>query len=46
MGILTQEIKDFVNKQRMGFVATVSPDNSPNLALKGTTVVYSDEHLI
>ncbi|PBO86171.1 MAG: flavin-nucleotide-binding protein [Thaumarchaeota archaeon] len=46
MGILTQEIKDFVNKQRMGFVATVSPDNSPNLSPKGTTVVYTDEHLI
>ncbi len=46
MGILTQEMKDFVNKQRMGFVATVSPDNSPNLSPKGTTVVYSDEHLI
>jgi len=46
MGILTQDMKDFVNKQRMGFVATVSPDNSPNLSPKGTTVVYSDEHLI
>jgi len=46
MGILTQEMKDFVNKQRMGFVATVSPDNSPNLSPKGTTVVYNDEHLI
>ncbi len=46
MGILTQEMRDFVNKQRMGFVATVSPDNSPNLSPKGTTVVYSDEHLI
>jgi len=45
MGILTQEIKDFVNKQRMGFVATVSPDNSPNLSPKGTTVVYTDECL-
>jgi len=46
MGILTREMKDFVNKQRMGFVATVSPDNSPNLSPKGTTVVYTDEHLI
>jgi len=46
MGILTQEMKDFVNKQRMGFVATVSPDNSPNLSPKGTTVVFTDEHLI
>jgi len=46
MGILTQEMKDFVNKQRMGFVATVSPDNSPNLSPKGTTVVYNDENLI
>jgi len=46
MGILTQEMKDFVNKQRMGFVATVGPDNSPNLSPKGTTVVFDDEHLV
>ncbi len=46
MGILTQEMKDFVNKQRMDFVATLSLDNSPNLSPKGTRVVYDDEHLI
>jgi len=42
---LTQEIKDFVNKQRMGFVATISPGNKPNLSPKGTTIAFNDEHL-
>ena len=28
MPTLTQEIKDFVNKQRMGFVATIGPTKS------------------
>jgi len=46
MGVLTKEMKDFVNKQRMGFVATVGPDNIPNLSPKGTTVVFDDEHLV
>ncbi len=46
MGVITQEMKDFVNKQRMGFVATVGPDNSPNLSPKGTTVVFDDDHLV
>jgi len=43
---LTQEIKDFVNKQRLGFVATIGPGNKPNLSPKGTTVAWDDEHLI
>lgn len=46
MGAITQKMKDFVNKQRMGFVATVGPDNSPNLSPKGTTVVFDDDHLV
>ena len=45
MATLTQEIKDFVNKQRMGFVATISPGNKPNLSPKGTTIAFNDEHL-
>jgi len=43
---LTQEIKDFVNKQRLGFVATIGPGNKPNVSPKGTTVAWDDEHLI
>ncbi len=46
MPILTQEIKDFVNKQRMGFVATVGPDNKPKLSPKGTTIVLDENHIV
>ena len=45
MPTLTQEIKDFVNKQRMGFVATIGPANKPNLSPKGTTIAWDDNHL-
>jgi len=42
---LTQETQDFVNKQRMGFVATIGPANKPNLSPKGTTIAFDDDHL-
>ena len=45
MPTLTQEIQDFVNKQRMGFVATIGPANKPNLSPKGTTITLDDNHL-
>ena len=45
MPTLTPEIKDFVNKQRMGFVATIGPANKPSLSPKGTTVALDDDHL-
>jgi predicted pyridoxine 5'-phosphate oxidase superfamily flavin-nucleotide-binding protein len=37
MGVLTTEIKEFVKKQKLGFIATVCPDGTPNLSPKGTT---------
>jgi len=46
MGILTTEIKEFVKQQKLGFVATVCPDGTPNLSPKGTTTVWDDDHLI
>src|SRR6476661_5003746 len=46
MGILTNEIKDFVKKQKLGFIATVCPDGTPNLSPKGTTTAWDDDHLI
>lgn len=45
MGPITNEIKEFVNKVKLGFVATVSPDGTPNLSPKGTTIAWDDEHL-
>jgi predicted pyridoxine 5'-phosphate oxidase superfamily flavin-nucleotide-binding protein len=46
MGILTTETKEFVKKQKLGFVATVCPDGTPNLSPKGTTMVWDDKHLV
>jgi predicted pyridoxine 5'-phosphate oxidase superfamily flavin-nucleotide-binding protein len=46
MGILTADMKRVVTEQRLGFVATVCPDGTPNLSPKGTTAVWDDDHLI
>jgi uncharacterized protein len=46
MGILTADMKRVVEEQRLGFVATVCPDGTPNLSPKGTTAVWDDDHLI
>jgi uncharacterized protein len=35
-----------VLEQRLGFVATVTPDGRPNLSPKGTTTVWDEHHLM
>ena len=45
-GILTKDMKRVVREQRLGFVATVCPDGTPNLSPKGTTNVWDDDHLV
>ncbi len=46
MGILTEDMLRVVHEQRLGFVATVCPDGTPNLSPKGTTTVWGDDHLV
>ena len=46
MAKLSDEMKELVERQRLGFVATVCPDGTPNLSPKGTLCVLDDEHLI
>ncbi len=46
MGILTEEMQRFVREQKLGFVATICADGTPNLSPKGTTTVWDDDHLI
>jgi len=46
IGILTADMQRVVEEQRLGFVATVCPDGTPNLSPKGTTAVWDDEHLV
>ena len=45
MVIITEEIKNFVNFQKLGYVATISADNTPNLSPKGTIMVLDELHL-
>ena len=45
MGILNEDMKRMIRQQRMGFIATVSPEGLPNLSPKGTTAVWDDDHL-
>ena len=46
MPILSDEMKELVERQRLGFVATICPDGTPNLSPKGTVCVLDDDHLI
>jgi predicted pyridoxine 5'-phosphate oxidase superfamily flavin-nucleotide-binding protein len=46
IGILTKDMKRVVREQRLGFVATVCPDGTPNLSPKGTTSVWDDDNLV
>jgi predicted pyridoxine 5'-phosphate oxidase superfamily flavin-nucleotide-binding protein len=39
-------MKRVVREQRLGFVATVCPDGTPNLSPKGTTAAWGDDHLV
>ena len=46
MGILTDDMKRVVEEQRLGYIATVCPDGSPNLSPKATMRVWDDDHLV
>jgi predicted pyridoxine 5'-phosphate oxidase superfamily flavin-nucleotide-binding protein len=39
-------MKRVVREQRLGFIATVCPDGTPNLSPKGSTTVWDDDHLM
>ncbi len=43
---LTADMQRVLNEQRLGFVASVCEDGTPNLSPKGTTTVWDDEHII
>ena len=42
---LSDAMKTLVREHRLGFVATVNSDGTPNLAPKGTFEVLDDEHI-
>jgi hypothetical protein len=45
MTLITQKIKDFLNLQKLGYVATVSSDGKPNLSPKGTIIGWNSNTL-
>jgi uncharacterized protein len=45
-GVLDDDMRRVVNEQRLGYVASVCPDGTPNLSPKGTVAVWDDEHLV
>jgi uncharacterized protein len=44
--VLDADMQRVVGEQRLGYVASVCPDGTPNLSPKGTTAVWDDEHLV
>lgn len=46
MGILTDDMKRVVTEQRLGFIATVNADGTPNLSPRGTLAVWDDDTLV
>ena len=45
MSMITQEIKDFLNLQKLGYVATVTSDGKPNISPKGTIIGWDSQTL-
>lgn len=43
--MITLEIKNFVNSQKLGYVATVTPDGKPNISPKGTIIGWTSKLL-
>jgi len=46
MGILNDDMKRVVTEQRLGFVATVNEDGTPNLSPKGTMMVFGEDSIM
>ena len=44
--MITQKIRDFLEHQKLGYVATVSSDSKPNISPKGTILSWNSEMLI
>jgi predicted pyridoxine 5'-phosphate oxidase superfamily flavin-nucleotide-binding protein len=46
LAVLDDDMKRVVREQRLGYVASVCADGTPNLSPKGTTAVWDDDHLV
>ncbi len=43
---ITGEIREYLERLRLGFVATVRPDGTPNVSPRGTIMAWGDGHLV
>jgi uncharacterized protein len=46
MPALTEPMMELVRKQRLGYVATVSPEGHPKVSPKGSVTVWDADHLV
>lgn len=46
MPVLTEEMQRVVREQRLGYVATISPEGFPYVSPKGSLTVLDGEHLV
>jgi predicted pyridoxine 5'-phosphate oxidase superfamily flavin-nucleotide-binding protein len=46
MATLSPEVQEFVRHERLGYIATVSPDGTPNLSPKGSLTVWDDRRIM
>jgi uncharacterized protein len=46
MGVLTDDMQRVVRGQKLGYVATVCADGTPNVSPKGTLTVWDEDHLV
>jgi uncharacterized protein len=44
--MLDEEMQRVIAEQRLGYVASVCPDGTPNLSPKGTVAVWDERHLV
>ena len=45
MNTISESVKKFLNDQKLGYIATISEDNTPNLSPKGTIIAWDDNTL-
>ena len=45
MSMITEEIKNFLNLQKLAYVATVTSDGKPNISPKGTVIGWDSQTL-
>ena len=43
---ISESVKQFLDQQKLGYIATISENNTPNLSPKGTIIAWDDKTLV